>query len=133
MHLIRNKPAKPEPFIPVRSIWEIPEYRRPRGKRYDANGKLVCVTGARNRIDSSEQKKLIAAEKAARRLKKPVDTTEGFDMERFSPLPGRILCRRPPQIAHERGIQLPEKHWRSEPFFIVVKVGPGVRSEERRV
>jgi len=125
MHLLKHKTPKDKPFINVHSHWEVPEYRRLRGRRYNADGKFIGVTGLKNRFSESEQRAVRAAAKAASKLPPPRDT-DGFDLRAFTPLTGRVLVRRPPPITEEKGVKLPETKWRSPQHFEVVAVGPGV-------
>ena len=126
MHLLKhNKPAKPAPLVPIISHWKVPFHRRLRGKRYNAQGEFIGETGPQRFTDSSLKKLVTAAHAAAAALPPPVEGG-GFDLATFTPLAGRILLKRPPQITEDNGIALPENKWKSEPWFFVVKVGPRV-------
>lgn len=126
MHLLKHtKTPKDRPAVPIRTIWEIPSFRRERGKRYDKNGKFVCNTGLKHRPDPRVAKAIKDAVAAARKLPMPVEVVD-FDLSTFTPLAGRILLKRPPAVKTEGGVQLPEGKERSESWFYVVKTGPGV-------
>jgi hypothetical protein len=125
MHLLKHKPKKEKPFIPIRHIFEVPEFRRLHGRRYDKDGKFVCVTGLKNQINEIEQRAVIAAKKAGRKKGKPIEHGK-FDVTTFTPARNRVLLKRPPQITEEKGVQLPEEHYRSQPWFYVVRIGPEV-------
>lgn len=118
------KAKAPRPFIPIHSHWEVPEFRRLRGIRYNSDGKAIAKTGLKNTINAVEQKALIQATKKAARMGPPAEG-DSVTLESFTPLPGRILLRRPPPVTKAGGLELPEDKWHSEPFFYVVKVGPG--------
>jgi hypothetical protein len=127
MHLLRypTKTPKPKPFIPIHSHWEVPEYRRLRGRRYDAAGKFLYETGAKKRADPIEREAVLAAQREAKRKPAPVERA-AFSLDSLTLMRGRILLARPPQITEEKGVRLPENKVRSQPYFNVVKVAPDV-------
>lgn len=127
MHIpkAKFKPRKDKPFIPIHSHWEVPEYRRLRGKRYDTSGKFVGLTGRQNRPDPIEREAVKLAQRAAKKMAPPVEY-EGFKLESLTLLPGRILLKRPKQITEINGLELPRSQVRSEPYFYVIKVAPDV-------
>lgn len=127
MNILKSrKVQKATPLVPIVSQFKIPEHRKMRGRRYNAAGEYIGPCGPRKPIpDARARENLVKAELAASLLPPPQET-EGFDLKQFTPLPGRVLCKRPPPITHEKGIALPDNQHRSECWFYVVKVGPGV-------
>ena len=127
MHLIkRTKDPKPQPLIPIISHHFKSPWKKVRGKRYNAKGELVCETGPKRTPDALARQNLLAEQAKAAALPPPPQDTETFDLSHYRPLPGRILLKRPPQITEDNGVALPEKLYRSESWFWVVKVGDRV-------
>ncbi len=128
MNILKSrKREESRPFIPTVSHTLIPGYRKTRNRRYNADGKFIGWSKPKPLVDPQEVAKMKKVIAAAKRLPMP-EEAKPFDLADFRPLPGRILLKRPPQITEERGVRLPEKQWRSQPYFVVVKVGEGVES-----
>jgi|GEM_PF-4424688 len=130
MHLLRHKDktTKPAPFISGITHWKIPGIRKMRGKRYDCHGNYIGPCGPRKpRPDPLVERAIKEAYAAAAKMPMP-EEGGAFDLNRFRPLPGRILVTRGPMIKSEKGIDLPEDKWHHGPEYIVLKIGDGVRS-----
>lgn len=126
MHVIqRTKAPESRPFIPVTENWAIPGHRKTRQKRYNAKGEFIGWSKPAPVIDPTEAARVKQAQADAAKIPLP-EEAKAFDLATFRPLEGRILLKRPPQITEENGVALPEKLYRSQPYFIVVAVGAGV-------
>lgn len=126
MHVIRRtKAEKPRDFIPTQSVFAIPGHRRIPCKRYDSNGKFIGMSKPAPVIDLAAQAAVKAAYAAAAKLKLPQETGP-FDLNRYTPLPHRILVTRGALIKEENGVALPEAAWFYKKDFIVVRIGEGV-------
>lgn len=127
MHLLKHsKSEKPKPIVPIISHWKVPGVRKMRGRRYNSRGEDIGPCGPPKPIpDVRERNNVLRARREAAKLPPPVETA-GFDLRNYTPLTGRILCKRPPQITEVKGIKLRDDQAISEDWFYVVKVGPGV-------
>lgn len=126
MHLLKHKAPKDTPAVPIVSHWKVPFTKKMRGRKFNARGEYIGPCGPRKPIpDARARENLVRETERAAKLPPPVES-EGFDLARYRPLAGRVLCRRPPPITEVDGVTLPEKEWRSESWFWVVAVGPGV-------
>lgn len=127
MHLLKHtKKEKPKPLVPIVSHFKVPYFRKMRGRRFNAAGDEIGASGPPKPVpDVRERENLLKQQSAAAAMPPPVDSAP-FTLDNYRPLPGRVLLKRPPQITHENGVLLPEKHWRSQSWFFVVKVGSGV-------
>lgn len=126
MHVLKHRAPKPEKLVPVVSHWKVPFTKKMRGKKYSATGEYLGPSGPPKPIPDPYTIAIVkqAYEEAAK-LGPVIDGGE-FDLNRFRPMPGKVLVVRPPMIKEEKGIALPEMQWKHESYFIVLSVGRGV-------
>jgi hypothetical protein len=122
MHLIKNRDKKPEPLVPIVSRSSVPAFRKLRGKRYNSKGEFIGNTGTKKFIDERE----VARVKQAMAEAKPVLEPEVALMDRYRPMPGKLLLRRAPMVTSIGGVAIPDDQQKPGLGFIVVKVGDGV-------
>lgn len=127
MHLLQSsKPKKAQPIVPIVSHWKVPGIRKMRGKRFNVAGVCIGTCGPRKPYpDPAVERAIKEAHAAAAKMPRPVEGG-GFDLQRFLPLPNRILVIRGPEIKEAKGIALPEDKWRHEQYYIVVRIGPNI-------
>lgn len=126
MHVLKHgKTPKPAPVVPILSHFKVPHHRRLRGRRYDANGKFMYETGPKRTIDVAAQRALRDAYAAAAKMPRP-EEGGAFDLNRYHPLPGKVLLKRGPLITEEKGVAIPEDQQRFVSWWFVIRVGANV-------
>lgn len=126
MNILKSsKRAEAKPFIPTVEHWAVPGHRKVRNKRYNSRGEFIGYSKPAPVIDTVDVANVKKAVEAAKSMPAPQEF-KPFDIATFSPMPGRLLVKRPPPITHVGGIELPAKDQKSQPYFVVVKVGDRV-------
>jgi hypothetical protein len=126
MHLLKHaKKEKPSPVVPIQSHWVVPYYRKMRGRRFREGRDVGPCGPPKPVVDVRDRANLERAVRNAAKLPPP-EETEGFDIRRYRPMPGKVLVKRPAPVKVRDGVELPENMWFSEDWFFVVAVGTGV-------
>lgn len=125
MHVItRTRPQKQPDFIPTVSVFARPGHRLTRNKRF-RNGEFIGMSKPAPVLDKIAQAAVREAYAQAAKLPRPQEGG-AFDLNRYRPLPGRVLVTRGPLIKEENGVLLPENAWHYGKHFFVIRMGEGV-------
>lgn len=126
MNILKHKEAKASPLVPIVTQWKIPFTKRLRGRKFNSRGEYIGLSGPPKPIPDPYTIKLVKAAHADAAKHGPVIEGGEFDLNRYRPMPGKVLVVRPPPIKEIDGIVLPEEQWTFPPFFIILRVASNI-------
>lgn len=126
MHLLKHRDPKPKALMKCLSNTFVPSHRRLRCRRFDEHGNFLGITNPPKAPNPIEQENVRRAIKAGHAMPLPTHDSDSFDLRRYRPLPGKILLKRPPPVAIENGVSIPEARQKPPGWWTVISVGAGV-------
>lgn len=123
MHVLKHREKKPEKLIPIVSHFKVPFTKKLRGKKYNARGEYIGPSGPPKPIPDPYTIALVKKAYADAAKAGPVVEGGQFDLNRYRPMPGKVLLVRPDPIKELDGVTLPEINWIPRDWYIVLRVG----------